>query len=183
MAARYGVHLGWRVAETEQRFVLRARSRIVTSVIGYPLGGCLAVLGIVGIPYAVFEGAGNDWTLFAGFAGFGLVILWNVWATNRRRIMVTEQMVTVVQPFSRYEMPWSALSNIELDTQMTKGWYYQLTFVTPTDRIVAQAPAGGRRVMTELRDRILRARPESPTNQVQAGDESPANDASPADSP
>ena len=113
MAARYGVHWGVRVAETEQRFVLRARSRIVAGIIGYPM--FLVVLGLGGLPYAVFEAPEDAaWAFFAGIAGFGPLILWGAWSTNRRRIEVTEQMVTVVKPFSRHEVPWSALVDIEL---------------------------------------------------------------------
>ena len=164
------------MAETEQRFVLHARSRNVASIIGYPVGGGLVLLAIAGIPWAS-GGTGDDWCLLVTFAGFGLFVLWGAWSTKRRRIEVTELTVTVVQPFSRYEMPWSALVDIELDNAMSNGGgIYSLAFVTPTDRIVAQVPAGGQRVMTELRDRILRARDASIANQAQVGNELPTND-------
>lgn len=53
--------------------------------------------------------------LWGIIAGSGVSILLWTWSVSRRRIEVTEQTVTVVSTFRRHEVPWSALSDIELD--------------------------------------------------------------------
>jgi hypothetical protein len=69
----------------------------------------------------------------------------------------------VVNLFSRYEVPWSALHGIDL---RAVGFHsggepliYCLDFVTPTmETILAYMPRGNLRRMTDIRARILRAR-------------------------
>jgi hypothetical protein len=168
------------VAETEQRFILHARSRTIARIIGYPAG-----LGLLAVAvFFPFGETSDAWWGRACFAIFGLVTLTWTWSMDRRRrIEVTEQKVTVVNTFSRYDVAWRELSDIELErieNQAGGTAFHRLAFVTPTKRIVAEAPAGSRREMMKARDRILRARPESPPNQTQPGDESPADDAPPA---
>jgi hypothetical protein len=94
------------VAETEQRFILRWSYRDLARNIGYPVGGLLLLVFI-----ARPSGEAEDWWLLA----CGLAILLWTWFIDRRvRVEVTEQKVTVVNLFSRYEVPWSALHGIDL---------------------------------------------------------------------
>jgi hypothetical protein len=187
------------MVETEQRFTLPARSRNIARIIGYP-----AAFGLLAA--AVFFPFGDTQERWIGrffCALFGLLILVWAWATDRRRrIEVTEEHVTVVNSFSRYVVAWHELSDIEFEEIQTEGgWtaYYRLAFVTPSRRIVAEAPAGSlpnpkdyaRRAhrgedgtqapaprsseLMKVRDRILRARelslnePQSDVGQSDVG--------------
>jgi hypothetical protein len=131
------------MAETEQRFTLHARSRKAARIIGYPAGLGLLVAAVFG----PFGDTSGDRFLLRPICGLvGLLILVWAWATDRRRrIEVTEQHVTVVNSFSRYVVVWHELSDIEFERIETEGgWtaYHRLAFVTPSRRIVAEAPAG-----------------------------------------
>jgi hypothetical protein len=147
------------MAETEQRFTLHARSRKVARIIGYPAGLGLLVAAVFG----PFGDTSGDWFLLRPICGLvGLLILVWAWATDRRRrIEVTEQQVTVVNSFSGYVVAWHELSDIEFEEIKAQGgWtaYHRLAFVTPSRRIVAEAPAGSEPELMKVRDRILHAR-------------------------
>ena len=147
------------MAETEQRFTLHARSRKVARIIGYPAGLGLLVAAVFG----PFGDTSGDWFLLRPICGLvGLLILVWAWATDRRRrIEVTEQQVTVVNSFSRYDVAWHELSDIEFEKIKAQGgWtaYNRLAFIAPSKRIVAEAPAGDKSELMKVRDRILHAR-------------------------
>jgi len=130
------------MAETEQRFTLHARSRKIARIIGYPAGLGLLVAAVF-FPF----GDTQDRLVVGIICGFvGLLTLAWAWATDRRRrIEVTEQHVTVVNSFSRYVVAWHELSDIEFEEIQNEGGgtaYHRLAFVTPSKRIVAEAPAG-----------------------------------------
>jgi hypothetical protein len=149
---------GVRVAETEQRFVLHARSRNIARIIGYPAG-----LGLLAAAVFFPFGDTQDRLVVGIICGlFGLITLVWTWSMDRRRrIEVTEQQVTVVNSFSRYVVAWHELSDIEFEEiQAQGGWtaYHRLAFITPNKRIVAEAPAGSERELMKVRDRILHAR-------------------------
>jgi hypothetical protein len=153
---------GWGVAETEQRFTVHARSRSIARIIGYPAGLGLLAAAV----FFPFGDTQDHWVVGAFLVLFGLIILVWTWSMDRRRrVEVTEQQVTVVNSFSRYVVAWHELSDIELERVLNQGGgtaYHRLNFVTPTKRIVAEAPAGSRDVMMKVRDRILHARELSP---------------------
>jgi hypothetical protein len=101
------------VAETERRFVLYARSRKMARIIGYPAGLFLLALGL-----AVVVGD-LGWGLFIAVCALG-TLLW-IWSIDRRRrVEVTEQQVTVVNTFSRYDVPWRELSDIDFERIETR---------------------------------------------------------------
>jgi hypothetical protein len=151
------------VAETEQRFILYARSRKAARIIGYPAG-----LGLLAAAFfGPFGDTSGDWFFLRPVCGiFGLMILlFTCSVDRRRRIEVTEWQVTVVNTFSRYIVAWHELSDIEVEEIKAEGgWtaYHRLAFVTPSRRIAAEAPAGSRDAMMKVRDRILHARELSP---------------------
>jgi hypothetical protein len=130
------------MAETEQRFTLHARSRNIARIIGYPAGVGLLAAAV----FFPFGDTQDRWVVGIICGLFGLIIFVWAWATDRRRrIEVTEQHVTVVNSFSRYVVAWHELSDIEFERIETEGgWtaYHRLAFVTPSKRIVAEAPAG-----------------------------------------
>ena len=101
------------MADSSQRFVVRARSRHFVRFIGFPVGGFLVVMAVSRIPFMF--GTEDELALWGIIAGSGVSILLWTWSVSRRRIEVTEQTVTVVSTFRRHEVPWSALSDIELD--------------------------------------------------------------------
>jgi hypothetical protein len=151
------------MADTEQRFTLHARSRNIARIIGYPAGLGLLAAAVFG----PFGDTSGDWFLLRPICGlFGLLTLLWAWSMDRwRRIEVTEQQVTVVNSFSRYVVAWHELSDIEferIENQAGGTAYHRLAFVTPSRRIVAEAPAGSQRELMKLRDRILHARELSP---------------------
>ena len=154
------------MVETEQRFTLHARSRKIARIIGYPAGLCLLAAAVFG----PFGDTSSDWFLLRPICGlFGLLTLLWAWSTDRRRrVEVTEWQVTVVNTFSRYVVAWHELSDIEferIENQAGGTAYHRLAFVTPSRRIVAEAPAGSERVLMKVRDRILHARELSPKEQ------------------
>jgi hypothetical protein len=158
-----------RVAETEQRFVLHARSRNVARIIGYPAGLFLLALG----PAVIF-GVGDlgdlGWGIFITATAL-FTLLWTWSMDRRRRVEVTEQKLTVVNTFSRYDVAWPELSDIELEKIKAQGgWtaYHRLAFVTPNKRIVAEAPAGDEPEMMKVRARILQARDQSLPDEPQS---------------
>jgi Bacterial PH domain len=156
------------VAETEQRFILRWSYRDLARFIGYPAGVVLVLAAVSG--KSVF-GTGDDsalWVLIAGVS----ILLWAWFIDRRVRVEVTEQKVTVVNLFSRYEVPWSGLDDIDL---RPVGFHsggepliYCLDFVTPTKTILAYMPRGDLQRMTEIQARILRARDQSLANEPQS---------------
>ncbi|HEX3198236.1 MAG TPA: hypothetical protein VHR39_11870 [Propionibacteriaceae bacterium] len=78
---------------------------------------------------------------------------------------MTEQQLTVVNGFSRYVVAWHELSDVEferIENQAGGTAYHRLAFVTPSRRIVAEAPAGSERELMKFRDRILHAHELSP---------------------
>jgi hypothetical protein len=81
---------------------------------------------------------------------------WAWWADRRWRIEVTEQHVTVVNTYSRYVVAWHELSDIVLEEIGID--YHRLAFVTPSRRIVAEAPTGSQSELMKVRDRVLHAR-------------------------
>jgi hypothetical protein len=152
---------GWGMAETEQRFTLHARSRNIARIIGYPAG-----LGLLAA--AVFFPFGDTQERWVGRAFCALVglgtLLWTWSMDRRRRVEVTEQQVTVVNSFSRYVVAWHELSDVEFERIQNQAGgtaYHRLAFVTPSRRIVAEAPAGSERELMKFRDRILHARESS----------------------
>jgi Bacterial PH domain len=158
------------VTETEQRFILRYRERNLARFIGYPVGGFLVLVAISGIP-SVFS-TGEYWGLWSWIAGMGVSLLVWAWIVGRIRVEVTEQKITVVNPFTRYEVPWSALYGIELavtaaDQSGNQARHrYCLAFVTPSKEVIrAWVPQGRLRVMTKVHARILRARGQSLANE------------------
>jgi hypothetical protein len=144
------------VAETEQRFTLHARSRNIASIIGYPAGLFLLALG----PAVIFGVGDLGWGIFIAASAL-LTLLWT-WSTDRRRrVEVTQQQVTVVNTFSRYDVAWHELSDVEferIENQAGGTAFHRLAFVTPNKRVVAEVPAGSRREMMKVRDRILPTR-------------------------
>jgi hypothetical protein len=146
------------VAETDQRFILHARSRNIARIIGYPAGLGLLAAAV----FFPFGDTQNRWVGGVLCALFGLLILPWTWSMDRRRrVEVTEQQVTVVNSFSRYVVAWHELSDVEFEEiEAQGGWtaYHRLAFVTPSRRIVAEAPAGSQRALMKVRDRILHAR-------------------------
>jgi hypothetical protein len=156
---------GWGMVETEQRFTLHARSRNMARIIGYPAGLGLLAAAVFG----PFGDTQDRWVVGTICALFGLITLLFTWSVDRRRrIEVTEWQVTVVNTFSRYVVAWHELSDIEferIENQAGGTAYHRLAFVTPSRRIVAEAPAGSERVLTKVRDRILHARELSPKEQ------------------
>jgi hypothetical protein len=146
------------MAETEQRFTLHAQSRNIARIIGYPAG-----LGLLAA--AVFFPFGDTQERWVGgvlcaLVGLGTLV-WTWSMDRRRRIEVTEQQVTVVNSFSRYGVAWHELSDIEFEEIKAQGgWtaYHRLAFVTPSRRIVAEAPAGSEPELMKVRERILHAR-------------------------
>ena len=151
------------MAESEQRFVLRARSRNVARFIGYPVGGCLVLVAVVGLIRGPDGGGGGLFLL----AMFGIFFLLWAWATNRCRVEVTEQGVTVVHGagFRRDVVPWRALADIEVEKYENNFGLYCLTFVVKDDAaetqprwFLSEVPMRRSRYdMMELRARILRA--------------------------
>ena len=107
------------MAETEQRFVLHARSRKLARIIGYPAGG----LGLLAVGVFFMFGDTSDWwvmgVIFAYFAL--LTLLWTWSMDRRRRVEVTEQQLTVVNSFSRYVVAWHELSDIEFEEIKAQG--------------------------------------------------------------
>lgn len=159
--------------ETEQRFILRWRHRNLVRFIGYPVGGFLVLVAISGIP-SVFS-TGEYWGLWAWIAGLGVSLLVWAWFVGRIRVEVTEQKITVVNPITRYEVPWSVLYGIELAVSAADAsgdparHQYCLDFVTPTKEIIHPLmPRGSLRRMTQIRARILRARGQSLANEPQS---------------
>ena len=135
------------MAETEQRFILRARSRNIGRFVGYPIGLGLLVFAV---PAFAFGDASSAWAALGLVAFcFGLPVLLWTWSRYRRcRIEVTGQKLTVVNTFSRYAVPWRALvGKLGLEEVLSEGgsvYYNRLAFDTPTMRIVATVPAGSR---------------------------------------
>ena len=127
-------------------------------MIGYPAGlGLLAAA--VFFPFGDTEEAWVGGVLCAVFGLGTLVWTWSM--DRRRRVEVTEQQATVVNSFSRYVVAWHELSDIEFEEIKAQGgWtaYHRLAFVTPSRRIVAEAPAGSEPELMKVRDRILHAR-------------------------
>ncbi|HEY9376572.1 MAG TPA: PH domain-containing protein [Jiangellaceae bacterium] len=157
------------MTETEQRFILRWSYRDLARFIGYPVGGLLILVAISGIP-SVFEDTGDYLGLWGVIAGLGVSILLWTWFVDRRvRVEVTEQKVTVVNLFTRYELPWSALTYVDL---RAVGWHsggepliYCLEFGTPSKPIAAYMPRGSLLRMTEILNRVLRSRDQSLVNE------------------
>jgi hypothetical protein len=146
------------MAETEQQFTLHAQSRNIARIIGYPAGLGLLVVAVF-FPFGDTEEAWVGRVLCALFGLGTLVWTWSM--DRRRRVEVTEQQVTVVNSFSRYVVAWHELSDIEFEEIKAEGgWtaYHRLAFVTPSRRIVAEAPAGSEPELMKVRDRILHAR-------------------------
>jgi Bacterial PH domain len=139
------------VADTAQRFVVHAERRKFARFAGYPAGLFLVVA-------AIFIPADDPIKFIAAL--FGLPILMWSWSVDRRRrIEVTEQNVTVVNVFSRHEVPWSELTDIEIDVDKNdNGTDYYLAFVTPNLRIRANMPYDNGDELSKVRARILEAR-------------------------
>ena len=81
---------------------------------------------------------------------------------------MTEQHVTVVNIYSRYIVAWHELSDIEFEEINGEIDTYRLVFVTPSRRIVAEAPSGSQSELMKVRDRILHARDQSSPNEPQS---------------
>jgi hypothetical protein len=150
------------MAETEQLFTLHARSRNIARIIGYPAGLGLLVAAVF-FPFGDTE---EKWVGRVLCAVFGLgTLVWTWSMDRRRRVEVTEWQVTVVNSFSRYVVAWHELSDIEFERIQNQAGgtaYHRLAFITPSRRIVAEAPAGSERELMKVRDRILHARELSP---------------------
>jgi Bacterial PH domain len=165
---------GVRVAETIQRFILRWSYRDLARFIGYPVGGLLVVGGLLllvftGPPF----GESDDWPPIEWILACGLAsLLWTWFIDRRLRVEVTEQKVTVVNLFSRYEVPWSALNYVDLHVVGYHSgggpFIYCLEFgIPPNKAIVARMPRGNLRRMTEILERILQAGDQSLANETQ----------------
>ena len=139
------------MAETAQRFVVYSADRNFARFAVFPAGLFLVVAAIV-IP------ADNPIKFVA--AVFGLpFLMWSSSVVWRRRVEVTEQNVTVVNVFSRHEVPWSELTDIETDIEKNDdGTDYYLAFVTPSRRIRANMPYDNEDELSKVRARILEAR-------------------------
>jgi hypothetical protein len=159
-------------APIEQRFVLHARSRRIARIIGYPAGLGILVAGAL-IDFGATTTFRDDplaGRVILGFCGLG-TLLWTWSVDRRKRIEVTEQAVTVVNTFSRYDVPWRQLRDVSLEeikNQAGGTAYHRLAFVTSTKRIVAESPAGSQREMMKIRFRILQARHQSWRTQPQS---------------
>ena len=156
------------MAETEQRFTLHAQSRNIARIIGYPAGLGLLAAAV----FFPFGDTSDAWVGRAICALFGLfTLLWTLSMDRRRRIEVTEQQVTVVNTLSRYVVAWHELSDIEFERIQNQAGgtaFHRLAFITPSRRIVAEAPAGSERELMKVRDRILHARDQSPPTDPQS---------------
>jgi hypothetical protein len=101
------------VTETEQRFILRrvignSRASSDTRSVG---SWWWAISGVPPVPSS--EDDLDLWIV----AGLGVcILLWTWFVDWRLRVKVTEQKVTVVNLFSRYELPWSTLNYVDLGT-------------------------------------------------------------------
>jgi hypothetical protein len=115
--------MGVHVAGTEQRLVLHDEGRKFARVVGYPVGLFLVVAAVLIPP-------DEGMKVLAAILGPG-ILMWS-WSSDRRfRIEVTEQSITVVNIFSRDEIPWSELTDIKVDYDITdEGNEYYLEFVT-----------------------------------------------------
>jgi len=143
------------VAETAQRFVVHAESRRFARVVGYPIGLALLVAAF----FIPDDRAGLR--LFAAVVGPGFLI-WS-WSHDRRHVEVTEQKLTVVNTFSRHEVPCTELTDIEIDRERNfdnpRGPdEFYLALVIPGRRIRADIPYLDEYELTKVRARILRAR-------------------------
>jgi hypothetical protein len=150
--------------ETAQRFVVHARSRTIARIVGYPAGvGILVAAALIDFGATTLPGDPLGWRGIFVFWGLG-TLLWTWSVDRRKRIEVTEQTVTVVNTTSRYQVPWSALTDVEIDVVENNAGgtaYHRLVLVTLSRRITAEAPAASRDHMMKLRARILRARDQS----------------------
>jgi hypothetical protein len=149
--SRTGHREGVRVAETAQRFVVYPAKRKFARFAAFPAGLFLVVAAIL-IPT-------DDPTKFVA-AVIGLpILMWSSTVIWRRRVVVTEQNVTVVNDFSRHEVPWSELTDIEIQiVKDSQGTDYFLAFVTPTRRIRASMSYDNEDEPSKVRARILEAR-------------------------
>lgn len=149
------------MAENEQRFVVHTASRKFARVAVYPAGLFLVVA-------AIFIPADEPMKFVAALIGLPF-LMWSWSVDQRRRVEVTERNVTIVNIFSRHEVPWSELTDIEIDFEENdKGTdYYYLAFVTPSRRIRANMPYDKGDELAKVRARILRAR-EPSANQAQS---------------
>jgi Bacterial PH domain len=155
--------MGVHVAGTEQRLVLHDEGRKLARVVGYPVGLFLVVAAVLIPPDERMK-------VLAAILGPGILML--SWSSDRRlRIEVTEQNITVVNIFSRDEIPWSELTDIKVDYNTTdEGNEYYLEFVTRapirgSQQIRGHAIYGTRDEAEKDRARILRTR-EPSTNDV-----------------
>jgi hypothetical protein len=111
-------------------------------------------------------------------AGLGVcILLWTWFVDWRLRVKVTEQKVTVVNLFSRYELPWSTLNYVDLGTIGSHSgggpFIYCLEFGAPPNKAIANKaigasmPRGSLRRMTEILERVIRAGDRSLANAPQ----------------
>jgi hypothetical protein len=152
---------GWGMAETEQRFTLHARSRKSRASSATRLDWAYSRRR--SSSRSVIPRSGGWEEPSARSSGWHLAVDWSM--DRRRRVKVTEQQVTVVNSFSRYVVAWHELSDVEferIENQAGGTAYHRLAFVTPSRRIVAEAPAGSERELMKFRDRILHAHELSP---------------------
>lgn len=149
------------MAETEQRFVVHTSNRKFARVAVYPAGLFLVVA-------AIFIPVDEPMKFVAALIGLPF-LMWSWSVDRRRRVEVTEENVTIVNILSRHEVPWSELTDIEIDFEENdKGTdYYYLAFVTPSRRIRANMPYANGDELSKVRARILRAR-EPSANQAQS---------------
>jgi Bacterial PH domain len=139
------------VAETPQRFVVYPADRKFARSAVFPAGMFLVVA-------AIFIPADNPIKFIAALFGLPF-LMWSSSVIWRRRVEVTEQNVTVVNVFSRHEVPWSELTDIEIDIEKNDdGTDYYLAFITPHRRIRADMPYDNGDELSKVRARILEAR-------------------------
>jgi Bacterial PH domain len=133
-------------------------------LIGWILWPVSAVaMGTVGLAVAFFTPGdpGLRGDLWYAFCVLGALLLWLLPAMAMRELVhahveVSEDGVTVVNSWSTYRIPWSAIDKVELGP--TGYGPFQLVFTTPDEVITAvmpvglASPTGG---MVELMNRIV----------------------------
>jgi len=106
---------------------------------------CAVAMGTVGLAVAFFlPGDPNLWgDLWYAFFVLGLLLLWLVPFMRQvvhAHVEVSEDGVTVVNSWSTYRIPWSAIDKVELGP--TGFGDFQLVFTTPDEVITAETPEG-----------------------------------------
>jgi hypothetical protein len=142
-----------------ESFTVRPRSLLVRT--GWALAGlAMIAAGVLAIGW-LSDGSLGETAFGVGFVLFGLGCLWYL---RRVRVAVDERGVVVRNALSTYEVPWSQLEHVEVDTVETSEAgvaFHRLTLVTPDRRIKAAGTAGSRRACESTQSRLLASRDEA----------------------